>query len=93
MASEAPEAARVVNDLLTFGDGLDINERTVVAAGEAPEIAPDQTAIAVVRDDDSVEGGQIVLRPGDDRCLPLQPGDRVIYIESNGKKKPATTSA
>jgi voltage-gated potassium channel len=97
MASQAPEAARVVNDLLTFGDGLDINERTVSAAGEALETAPDQTAIAVVRDDGrdgrGLQGSGRVLRPGDDDCLPLHPGDRVIYIESNAPGRPAGASA
>jgi voltage-gated potassium channel len=97
MASQAPEAARVVNDLLTFGDGLDINERTVSAAGEALETAPDQTAIAVVRDDGrngrGLQGSGRVLRPGDDECLPLHPGDRVIYIESNAADRPASASA
>jgi voltage-gated potassium channel len=90
MASQAPEAARVVNDLLTFGDGLDINERLVVRAGEALETSDDQTAIAVVRTDHDGAGTDRVLRPGQDQCLPLQPGDRVIVIQSNGKK--STTS-
>ena len=76
MAAEAPEAARVVNDLLTFGDGLDINERLVETDGEPlhrPELA--ETTIAVVRDDR-------VLRTGDTHCVPLQKGDRVIYINT-----------
>ncbi len=99
MAAQAPDAARIVNDLLTFGDGLDINERVVARAGESLEAGPDQTAIAVVRlqpDDDGDQGpeassgegdglktaGQIVLRPGMPDCEPLQPGDRVIFIDS-----------
>ena len=95
MASQVPEAARVVNDLLTFGDGLDINERVVVAAGEALETAPDQTAIAIVRADGrdgrGLQGSGKVLRPGDDECLPLHPGDRVIYIESNTRGRATDT--
>ena len=99
MAAQAPDAARIVNDLLTFGDGLDINERVVARAGESLEAGPDQTAIAVVRlqpDDDGDQGpeassgegdglktaGQIELRPGMPDCEPLQPGDRVIFIDS-----------
>jgi voltage-gated potassium channel len=49
MAAQAPDAARIVNDLLTFGDGLDINERHVFRNGESLEDGPGQTAIAVVR--------------------------------------------
>jgi voltage-gated potassium channel len=75
MAAEAPEAARVVNDLLTFGEGLDIDERIVVENGEALDRNRSETAIAVVR-------GDRVLRPGDARCLPLKSGDRVIYIDA-----------
>jgi len=76
MAAEAPEAARVVNDLLTFGDGLDINERLVETDNEPlhrPELA--ETTIAVVRDDR-------VLRPGDTHCVPLRKGDLVIFINT-----------
>ncbi len=75
MAAEAPEAARVVNDLLTFGDGLDIDERTVIEHGESLDRDRGETAIAVVR-------GDRVMRPGDARCLPLESGDRVIYINA-----------
>jgi len=75
MAAEAPEAARVVNDLLTFGDGLDIDERVVETTGEPLDRNRSETAIAVVR-------GDKVMRPGDARCLPLEPGDRVIYIDA-----------
>jgi voltage-gated potassium channel len=83
MAAEAPEAARVINDLLTFGDGLDIDERTIVTHGEPMEVDRGETAIAVVR-------GDLVLRPGDARCRPLEPGDRVIYI--NAKEETITRS-
>ncbi|MGB0120852.1 MAG: potassium channel family protein [Solirubrobacterales bacterium] len=75
MAAEAPDAARIVNDLLTFGDGLDINERVVTTAGESLERNRLETAIAVVR-------GNTVIRPGDARCLPLEVGDLVIYIDA-----------
>lgn len=75
MAAEAPEAARVVNDLLTFGDGLDIDERTIEIDGEPLDRERGETAIAVVR-------GDKVLRPGDARCLPLKAGDQVIYIDA-----------
>ncbi|MBK8293754.1 MAG: NAD-binding protein [Solirubrobacterales bacterium] len=76
MAAEAPEAARVVNDLLTFGDGLDINERLILTDNE--ELLRNghaETPIAVVRKDR-------ILRPADEDCIPLQKGDLVIYISS-----------
>lgn len=74
MAAETPEAARVINDLLTFGDGLDINERRIAADGEAIERNREETAIAVIR-------GNTVHRPGDDECRTLRAGDQVIYID------------
>jgi len=74
MAAETPEAARVVNDLLTFGDGLDINERYVETHGEPVERDGSETAIAVIRDGN-------VHRPGDEECRTLKHGDQVIYID------------
>lgn len=75
MAAEAPDAARIINDLLTFGDGLDIEERIIETHGEPMDRDHGETAIAVVR-------GDLVLRPGDARCQPLEPGDKVIYIKA-----------
>jgi voltage-gated potassium channel len=86
MAAQAPDAARIVDDLLTFGDGLDINERTVAAPGEPLEATADQTAIAVLRTQPGAgtdEPGHRVIRPGQAGCEPLQRGDRVIFIDSN----------
>ncbi len=85
MAAEAPDAARVVNDLLTFGDGLDINEWQVEADGETlvRDDKPAETPIAVVR-------GTDVLRPGDADCEPLKRLDRVIYIDTNEEKMKRT---
>ncbi len=74
MAAETPDAARVVNDLLTFGDGLDINERHVAVDGEPLERLHTETAIAVIRNGD-------VHRPGDETCKVLRQGDQVIYID------------
>lgn len=78
MAADAPDAARVVNDLLTFGDGLDIDDRIATENGE--DIArPGTTPIAVIRYDGS-DGGRI-LRPGfDEEATPLRKGDRVVFI-------------
>lgn len=74
MAAETPEAARVINDLLTFGDGLDINERDIATDGESIERHRHETAIAVIRGDE-------VHRPGDPECQTLRAGDQVIYID------------
>ena len=68
------DAARVVNDLLTFGDGLDINERHIKVDGEPLERGHTETAIAVIR-------GDRVHRPGDEDCSTLRQGDQVIYID------------
>jgi voltage-gated potassium channel len=91
MAAQAPDAARIVNDLLTFGDGLDINERDVGIPGEALATDADQTVIAVVRREKTGEVDNegmdllrhVVLRPGEPGCEPLREDDRVIYIDSN----------
>ena len=93
MAAQTPDAARIVNDLLTFGDGLDINERLANKPGEPLEEEDDQTAIAVIRGEGTTETGDdeeagsqaVVFRPGDPGCEPLQTGDRVIYIDSNAR--------
>jgi voltage-gated potassium channel len=86
MAAETPEAARVVNDLLTFGDGLDINERFVDAHGEPIERDGSETAIAVIRD------GR-VHRPGDEECRVLKRGDQVIYIDQTEASDPEESEA
>ncbi len=91
MAAQAPDAARIVNDLLTFGDGLDIDEHEAETDGEPLERKAGQTTIAVVRTEgtgEKDEAGkeitrQLVLRPGDPGCEPLRASDRVIYIDSN----------
>lgn len=73
MAAEAPAAARVINDLLTSGEGLDIEEREV-RPGEVGLIeGQDEAAIAISRDG-------TILRLNDPRLGPLRPGDHVISI-------------
>ena len=86
MAAEAPEAAEVVNDLLTFGAGLDIDEWTVTEAGSDPEREPGDTVLAVIRNGD-------LLRPGEPECLPTKAGDRVVYVarrDGSGNADPTT---
>ncbi|MFZ9669406.1 MAG: potassium channel family protein [Solirubrobacterales bacterium] len=73
MAAEAPEAAEVVNDLLTFGAGLDIDEWQVTEAGADPEREEGDTVVAIIR-------GESLLRPDEPGCLPTEVGDRVVYV-------------
>lgn len=73
MAAEAPDAAEVMNDLLTFGAGMDIDEWTVTEAGADPQRSPEDTVIAIIRDED-------LVRPGEEGCLPTRVGDRVVYV-------------
>ena len=81
MAAAAPDAARVVNDLLTFGDGLDIDDRVVEADGDDLARAG-QTPIAIVRGGTDSDDGR-VYRPGhDEGGLPLKAGDRVVFINT-----------
>ena len=81
MAADAPDAARVVNDLLTFGDGLDIDDRIVEKDGD--DLArTGQTPIAIVRRREGDDEGR-VYRPGhDEGSLPLCKGDRVVFINT-----------
>lgn len=73
MAAEAPEAAEVVNDLLTFGAGLDIDEWKVTEAGADPIREEGDTVVAIIR-------GEQLLRPDEPGCLPTEVGDRVVYV-------------
>lgn len=92
MAADAPDAARVVNDLLTFGDGLDIDDRIVEEDGDALA-RKGQTPIAIVRREGEDDEGR-VYRPGhDEGGLPLRKGDRIVFIntrkDSGRREKPA----
>lgn len=81
MAADAPDAARVVNDLLTFGDGLDIDDRVVEEDGDALA-RKGQTPIAIVRHTGNGDESR-VYRPGhDEGGLPLQRGDRIVFINT-----------
>ena len=80
MAAEAPQAAEVVNDMLTFGAGLDIDEWTVTEPGTDPQRSPEETVVAIIRGDE-------LTRPGEEGCLPTRSGDRVVYVtrRNNGE--------
>lgn len=73
MAATAPSAARVINDLLTSGDGLDIREREIHPGEIGQTEGQDEAAIAVAR-------GDSILRLNDPELGTLQPGDRIISI-------------
>ncbi|MDQ2621983.1 MAG: NAD-binding protein, partial [Actinomycetota bacterium] len=82
MAADAPDAARVVNDLLTFGDGLDIDDRIVDEDGDALA-RKGQTPIAIVRREGEDDDEGRVYRPGhDEGGLPLKKGDRIVFINT-----------
>lgn len=74
MAAQSPAAAEVVNELITFGDGLDINQREVVTKGEELVRDSAETAIAVMRNGE-------VIRLNQEPDLKLEIGDMVIYID------------
>ncbi|WP_432534004.1 potassium channel family protein [Kineococcus arenarius] len=74
MATDSPAAVDVVEDLVSFGTGLDLAEREVSAAevGRSPESLP-VPVLAVLRDG----------RPhrfGDPEVAQLRAGDRLLYV-------------
>jgi voltage-gated potassium channel len=78
LSTHTPQITEVMEDLMTVGEGLDIKERTIGPdeAGPAP-LGPDEAfMLAVVRDGE-------VIRFGDPRISPLQPGDRLVELISH----------
>jgi voltage-gated potassium channel len=76
LATGSPSTVALVEDLIAFGQGLDLVERAVrpEEVGGSPR-AVDTPVLAVVR------GGR--NRPYDDpEVAQLQPGDRLIYVSS-----------
>ena len=74
----APRAVRVVEDLMSTGQGLDVAERTVLPeeVGSLAQVKLRMPVLAVVRDDR-------VLMFDDDEAQELRPGDKLLYVESN----------
>jgi voltage-gated potassium channel len=74
----APRAVRVVEDLMTAGEGLDVAERVVAPAevGPLPAVMQRQPVLAVVRD------GALHLY-SDDEVQQMRDGDRLVYVKSN----------
>jgi voltage-gated potassium channel len=74
MSSISPPLAAVLEDLLTYGEGLEVAEREllVTEVGRAPQALPDQV-IAVLRDEK-------VYRYFDPTVTQLARGDRLIVV-------------
>ncbi|MCI2239938.1 NAD-binding protein [Paenibacillus sp. TRM 82003] len=74
MATDSPAAVDVVEDLVSFGTGLDLAEREVHAGevGRSPE-SFDVPVLAVVRDGRP-------YRYGDPDVATLRAGDRLLYV-------------
>jgi voltage-gated potassium channel len=75
VAIETPRIAEVLEDLLTIGHGLDLQERVIGPdeAGPLNRQAGRNPVIAVVRGDE-------VLRFDDQRAAELVPGDRIVFL-------------
>lgn len=78
IATHAPRLVEVLEDLISVGEGLDINEREVTPEEVGPLASLHSTApvIAVVR-------GERLLRFDDPEAQQLQPGDRVVQLRSH----------
>ncbi len=74
LASFSPNLGQVMEDLLTYGEGLEVAERDLLVSevGKAPQSLPDQV-IAVVRDEK-------VYRYFDPTVTLLARGDRLIVV-------------
>ena len=78
LATNAPSAVRVIDDLLDFGHGLDIVERLVSPAevgGDLGSVA--QPVVAVLRDG-------AVLSYDHPQATPLQAGDLLVLVSGVG---------
>jgi voltage-gated potassium channel len=74
LSSLSPTLGTVMEDLLTYGEGLEVAERDLMVAevGQSPQSLPDQV-IAVVRD-------ETVYRYFDPTVTQLARGDRIIVV-------------
>jgi voltage-gated potassium channel len=77
LATETPQVADVLEDLLTVGQGLDLGQRIVAAheAGPIEQLAIREPVVAVVRDG-------LSLRFDDPRAAQLRPGDCIVFLHS-----------
>jgi len=74
LSSLSPTLGTVMEDLLTYGEGLEVAERDLLVSevGQQPQSLPDQV-IAVVRD-------ETVYRYFDPTVTQLARGDRLIVV-------------
>lgn len=74
LSSISPPLAAVMEDLLTYGEGLEVAERELLVSevGKAPQTLPDQV-IAVLRDEQ-------VYRYFDPTVTQLARGDRLVVV-------------
>lgn len=78
LSTQTPQITEVMEDLMTVGEGLDLQERTIGPdeAGPAP-LSPDEAImLAIIRDGE-------VIRFGDPRIRELQAGDRLVELFSH----------
>lgn len=77
LSAQSPRAAQVAQDLFSYGNGLDLRERPVVAneVGQGPRDLED-IVVGVVRDG-------AMLPPQAMRTTTLRTGDRVLYISTD----------
>ncbi|PWJ50250.1 voltage-gated potassium channel [Quadrisphaera granulorum] len=82
LATDSPDAVSVVEDLLSFGSGLDLDERAV----EPSEVGrpPHSCGVPVV----GVWRGGRMLRYSDPSIGSLQPADRILYVASREDPQP-----
>ena len=74
LATQAPQAVAVLEDLLRVGQGLDIRERRVEAHEEGPLSGiTDSPVVAVLRDGE-------LLRFDDARAGTVRAGDRIVQV-------------
>lgn len=83
LATTHRDTVAVVEDLLSFGSGLDLAEREVLAAevGKVPAELP-MPVLAVVRD-----GGHLAF--DDPQAAPLRAGDFLVYAQAATRPAPA----
>ncbi|GAB7190732.1 potassium channel family protein [Kineococcus sp. NUM-3379] len=87
LATDSPQAVDVVEDLLSFGHGLDMDDRAVRTdeVGRAPAELP-VPVLAVVRDGRT-------LRYDDPAVAALRAGDRIVFVGSAGSGAPGDDHA
>ena len=78
LGTVAPRAVQLLEDLMSTGEGLDVDEREITPeeAGPLSQVKLRVPVLGVVRD------GRILLHD-DDKAQELRPGDRVLYVKSH----------